>query len=67
MPERGGTRLEAVRRLNAALVKTIVGLRRGEGDARGRIADAIAQRILRLGGEPDYASVRSALRGRAPR
>lgn len=67
MPEASETRRDAVRRLNAALVEAIVGLTRGDAGGSGRRADAIAERIVRLGGEPDYASVRSALRGRAPR
>lgn len=61
----GGRRL-AVKRLNAALVEEIVRvcLRRGPpGEARR--ADLIAERIVRLGGAPDYSSLRPALRGRS--
>lgn len=56
----------AVKRLNVALVDEIVRLhRRRRLRARAqRCADLIAERIVRLGGEPDYSSLRLALRGR---
>ena len=59
-----GRRL-AVRRLNEALVEEIVRAHRGPGiPARDqRHADLIAERIVRLGGAPDYSSLRGALRG----
>lgn len=64
--ERGGImgRRRLVRRLNEALVDELVRAHMGRGDAeRGRPrADLIAERIVRLGGAPDYSALRSALR-----
>lgn len=62
----GGRRL-AVKRLNEALVEEIVRvcLRRGPPAREARRADLIAERIVRLGGAPDYSSLRPALRGRS--
>lgn len=56
-----------VKRLNEALVEEIVRAHRGPGlPARDqRHADLIAERIVRLGGAPDYSSLRGALRVRA--
>lgn len=60
-----------VERLNEALVEEIVRahLSRGTPARSARRADLIAERIVRLGGAPDYSSLRGALRGRtrAPR
>ena len=63
---RAGRRL-AVKRLNEALVEEIVRvcLRRGPLATEARRADLIAERIVRLGGAPDYSSLRPARRGRA--
>lgn len=57
----------AVRRLNEALVAEIVRVHAGRGPrARSaRQADLIAERIVRLGGAPDYSSLRGALRPRS--
>lgn len=54
----------AVKKLNEALVDELVRAHMGRGDgARGsRLADLIAERIVRLGGAPDYSALRSALR-----
>lgn len=59
-----GPRRRAVRALNAALLEEIVRAHLGRGDgARGRgHADLIAERIVRLGGEPDYSALGPALR-----
>lgn len=58
-------RAVAVKRLNEALVSEIARLHRAGRPVRSRSADLIAERIVRLGGEPDYSSLRRALRGRA--
>lgn len=61
-------RARAVKRLNAALVDEIVRVHRDRSlrDGDRRCADLIAERIVQLGGEPDYSSLRLALRGREP-
>lgn len=58
----------AVERLNEALVAELVRAHLGsEPDPAGRRhADLIAERIVRLGGAPDYSSLRQALRVRSP-
>lgn len=58
----------AVRRLNEALVDELVRSHLGRGPRPGdrRHADLIAERIVRLGGAPDYSSLRLALRLRSP-
>jgi len=67
MNAESGGRRQAVKRLNAALVEEIlrVCMRRGPPAREARRADLIAERIVRLGGAPDYSSLRPALRGRA--
>lgn len=57
-------RRRAVKRLNAVLVDVIARAHHGRGEAaRGRrLADLIAERIVRLGGAPDYSALRSAVR-----
>lgn len=57
-------RRRAVKLLNEALVAEIARAHLGrEADARERRrADLIAERIVRLGGAPDYSALRSALR-----
>lgn len=67
MREIASDRRMAVKRLNEALVDEIVRAHRGPGlPAREqRHADLIAERIVRLGGAPDYSSLRGALRVRA--
>lgn len=57
-----------LKRLNEALVAEIVRARPGRGPRAWspRRADLIAERIVRLGGAPDYSSLRGALRGRTP-
>lgn len=53
----------AVKRLNEVLVDEIVRAHLGRDGARGRrLADLIAERIVRLGGAPDYSALSSALR-----
>ena len=61
-------RERALKELNAALVEEIVRLHRhGSRSAPARRrADLIAERIVELGGEPDYSSLRLALRGAEP-
>lgn len=58
----------AVKRLNTALVDEIVRLHRcrSQRERAQRRADLIAERIVQLGGEPDYSSLRLALRDRKP-
>lgn len=53
-----------VKLLNEALMDVIARAHLGRGEAaRGRrLADFIAERIVRLGGAPDYSALRSALR-----
>lgn len=67
-------RERAVRRLNKALHDELVRVhlqrspRAAAEDGRSpyqRRADLIAERIVTLGGAPDYSSLRLALRGRA--
>lgn len=60
-------RRRTLERLNAALVSEIVRVHRRPGalPRDQRRADLIAERIVRLGGAPDYSSLRSALRARA--
>lgn len=67
MSRESGGRLLAVKKLNEALVEEIVRvcLRRGPAEREARRADLIAERIVRLGGAPDYSSLRPALRGRS--
>lgn len=60
-------RRRIVRRLNAALVGELVRLREAAGVRDARSADLIAERIVELGGEPDYSFLRAAPRVRAPR
>lgn len=57
-------RESAVKRLNEALVREIVRAHRGRAAGRSR-ADGIAERIVRLGGAPDYSALSRALRQRA--
>lgn len=74
MNKRPAGRERAVRRLNKALLDELVrvhrrrSLRAAAEDGRARDqrrADIIAERIVKLGGAPDYSSLRLALRGRA--
>lgn len=59
----GSRRRETVRVLNAAFAAEIVRVVRG--GRRRLAADILAERIVRLGGEPDYSAARQLLRGRS--